>query len=192
MVNKRFQSTLAAITWTLTQLQHELPVTQLQNFLNILQHAYSSNRSVFVYGLGRSQMIGKAFAMRLMHLGFHAYVIGETVTPAVKTGDVFLVISKTLSGNSVVAAIQAAQQHQAQTVILTATRAHALVQQATASIIIPDLKSRAAQSAETVLPLGTLFEVTTLVLLDGVVAELMQLLSIPEATMAAHHANIQE
>jgi 6-phospho-3-hexuloisomerase len=174
------------------QLQHELPVTQLQDFFSILQHAYSSNRSVFVYGLGRSQLIGKAFAMRLMHLGYHAYVIGETVTPAVQTGDVFLVVSKTLSGNSVVAAIQAARHHQAQIVILTAKRDHALVQQATASIIIPSLESRAAQLPEAVLPLGTLFEVTALVLLDSVVAELMQLLSIPETAMAMRHANIQE
>jgi 6-phospho-3-hexuloisomerase len=192
MAIKRFHFTFEAITRSLNQLQHELPFDQLIGFLRILQKAYSSNQRVFVYGLGRSQLVGKAFSMRLMHLGFHSYVIGETVTPAVEAHDVFLVISKTLSGNSVSAAIRAAQQLQAQIAIITTQHAHDLLQQATASIIIPDLKTHGVQLQEAALPLGTLFEVVTLVLLDSVVAELMQLLSIPEEVMATRHANIQE
>ena len=31
--------------------------------------------------------------MRLMHLGFNVYVVGETVTPAVETDDLLIVIS---------------------------------------------------------------------------------------------------
>jgi len=37
-------------------------------------------------GVGRSGLIGRAFAMRLMHLGFEVYVLGETITPAVEKG----------------------------------------------------------------------------------------------------------
>ncbi len=33
---------------------------------------------IFVMGAGRSGLVGKAFAMRLMHLGFSVYVVGET------------------------------------------------------------------------------------------------------------------
>lgn len=192
MAIRRFHSTFDAINWSLNQIQHELPFDQLTGFLRILQKAYSSNQNVFVYGLGRSQLVGKAFSMRLMHLGFRSYVIGETVTPAVEVRDVFLVISKTLSGSSVLAAIRTAQQHEAQIVVITTKHAHDLLQQATASIFIPDLKTRAVQLREAGLPLGTLFEVVTFVLLDCVVAELMQLLSISEAAMATRHANIRE
>ncbi|HII81331.1 MAG TPA: SIS domain-containing protein, partial [Methanosarcina sp.] len=35
----------------------------------------------------------KAFAMRLMHLGFTVYVVGETTTPAVRSQDVVIAIS---------------------------------------------------------------------------------------------------
>ncbi|MDI5791322.1 SIS domain-containing protein [Bacillus licheniformis] len=37
---------------------------------------------MFVTGAGRSGLMGKSFAMRLMHLGINAFVTGETVTPA--------------------------------------------------------------------------------------------------------------
>jgi D-arabinose 5-phosphate isomerase GutQ len=77
-------------------------------------------------------------------------------------------------------------------VIVTAQQAHDLLQQATTAIIIPDLKIRALRIHGAALPLGTLFEVVTLVLLDCVVAELMYQLTIPEAAMATRHANIQE
>ena len=40
---------------------------------------------IFVAGAGRSLMMIRGFAMRLMHMGFTAYVVGETVTPAIRS-----------------------------------------------------------------------------------------------------------
>lgn len=37
-----------------------------------------SSKKVFVTGAGRSGLMGKSFAMRMMHMGIDAYVIGET------------------------------------------------------------------------------------------------------------------
>ena len=37
-------------------------------------------------GAGRSGLVAKAFAMRLMHLGLEAFVVGETITPALNKG----------------------------------------------------------------------------------------------------------
>ncbi|MDD4127748.1 MAG: SIS domain-containing protein, partial [Methanomicrobium sp.] len=50
-------------------------------------------RRIYVAGAGRSGLIGRAFAMRLMHLGLDSYVVGETVTPAMETGDLVIVFS---------------------------------------------------------------------------------------------------
>ena len=38
-------------------------------------------KKILVAGAGRSGLAVKAFAMRLMHMGFDAHVVGETVTP---------------------------------------------------------------------------------------------------------------
>ena len=37
-------------------------------------------KKIFVTGAGRSGLMGKAFAMRMMHMGFDAHVIGEITT----------------------------------------------------------------------------------------------------------------
>ena len=48
---------------------------------------------VFVAAAGRSLLAIRGFAMRLMHFGFTAYVVGETVTPAIQPGDLLLIAS---------------------------------------------------------------------------------------------------
>jgi len=55
--------------------------------LEALLLAKSEERKILVVGAGRSGLVGKAFAMRLMHLGFNIYVMGETITPAFGVGD---------------------------------------------------------------------------------------------------------
>jgi 6-phospho-3-hexuloisomerase len=51
------------------------------------------SRRVFVDGEGRSGLMAKGFAMRLMHLGYTVYVVGETITPALAAGDLFIGVS---------------------------------------------------------------------------------------------------
>jgi len=45
---------------------------------------------VFLAGAGRSLLMIKGFAMRLMHMGFTVYVVGETTTPAVSGNDLVI------------------------------------------------------------------------------------------------------
>ena len=45
---------------------------------------------VYVAGAGRSALMIRSFGMRLMHLGFHAYVCGEIATPAAEKGDLII------------------------------------------------------------------------------------------------------
>ena len=56
------------------------------------------SKRIFVCGEGRSGFSAKGFAMRLMHLGYTVFVVGETITPAVSSDDIFIAVSG--SGNS--------------------------------------------------------------------------------------------
>ena len=55
--------------------------------------AFSKDRRVFVDGEGRSGFSAKGFAMRLMHIGYTVFFVGETITPAMKEGDLFVAVS---------------------------------------------------------------------------------------------------
>ena len=42
------------------------------------------SRRVFLTGLGRTGLIARGFAMRLMHLGRRVYHVGDVITPAIR------------------------------------------------------------------------------------------------------------
>ena len=61
---------------------------------------------IFVAAAGRSLLAIRGFAMRLMHFGFTAYVVGETVTPAICPGDLLIIASGSGSTGSLVVMAQ--------------------------------------------------------------------------------------
>jgi len=72
---------------TLSKISHK----QVENMINML--LWAKYKHILIIGVGRSGLIGRAFAMRLMHLDFDVYVMGETITPAIGNGDLIIAIS---------------------------------------------------------------------------------------------------
>ncbi|MDD4570327.1 MAG: SIS domain-containing protein, partial [Tepidanaerobacteraceae bacterium] len=58
---------------------------------NVLAEKIINANKIFVAGQGRSGFAVKSFAMRLMHIGYDVYVVGETVTPNIEKGDLLII-----------------------------------------------------------------------------------------------------
>ncbi len=67
--------------------------------LQAVMDEVDKKKRIFVCGEGRSGLSAKGFAMRLMHLGYTVFAVGETITPAVDENDVFIAVSG--SGKSI-------------------------------------------------------------------------------------------
>jgi len=48
-------------------------------------------KRIFVAGSGRSGLMMRAFAMRLMHMGFPVFIVGDTTTPAIGKEDLLVI-----------------------------------------------------------------------------------------------------
>ena len=77
--------------------------------INSIKKLFFSSNRIFVYGAGRSGLVAKAFAIRLVHLGFQTFVIGETITAPVQKGDLVLIVSG--SGETIPAIMTAEIAH---------------------------------------------------------------------------------
>ncbi len=141
--------------------------------------------NIFVYGVGRSGLVGKAFAMRLVQMGLQTFFIGETITPIVKEGDVVIVISNTGQTMSAVQTANISGRVGAKIVAVTGNP-HSKLGHA-ADIIIPIELVKDRKRGEYA-PLGTLFEDATLILLDSVVAIIMKRMGQTEEDMRQRHA----
>ena len=173
----------------------------VEYFVKVLESAYREGRKVFVVGVGRSGLVGRAFAMRLMHLGFSAYVVGETVTPAAREGDVLVAISGSGRSAAVVAVAEVAKRLGVRVAALTSYPDSPLAKLADMVVVVPG-RTKVSQEDrwevrqlmglhEPLAPLGTQFELVAQVLLDSAISELMARLGKDEEDLREFHANVE-
>jgi 6-phospho-3-hexuloisomerase len=175
--------------------------SEKDSMIDILLNARKEGRRIFVVGAGRSGLVAKAFAMRLTHMGFDVYVIGETITPPMRRDDILLAVSGSGRTKTVVAVAETARSIGARVVAITTYPDSPLGRVSDLVVRIPGRTKLAVEEDyivrqvrglhEPLAPLGTLFEVTTMIFLDGVVVELMHRLGITEEEMKEKHANIE-
>jgi 6-phospho 3-hexuloisomerase len=160
-----------------------LDPNKVRQAVDVLSHA----PQIFVYGAGRSGIIGRAFAMRLVQTGLTAYVIGESVTPIVKKGDAVVILSGQGESYSSIQTANIVRREGAELVVLTAKATSKLAHAATVllSIDLPDDADRPRYA-----PLGTIFEAASLLLTDGLIAEILLAHGESEASMRRRHAII--
>ena len=147
--------------------------------------ALISAKKIFIYGVGRSGLVGKAFSVRLVQMGLATYFIGDTTTPIVESGDVVLIISNT---GETMSAVQTANivGRLGSKVILITGAGHSKL--GSASSIIVELKVRKDEHKGRFAPLGTLFEAAAYFFLDSTVPVMMERLQQTEASMRRRHA----
>lgn len=143
------------------------------------------SRKVFIYGVGRSGLIAKAFAIRLVQMGLEVYFIGETITPIVEEGHVVVIVSYTGETMSAIQTANIVRRVGAKVVAITANDHSKL---ATASNLVILIHPPKDDEKKRLAPLGTLFEDAALIYLDGIVATLMEKLGQGEGAMRKRHA----
>jgi len=142
-------------------------------------------RKVYLYGVGRSGLIAKAFAIRLVQMGLEVFFVGETVTPIVEEGNVVIIVSYTGETMSAIQTANIVRRVGAKVVAITA---HGHSKIAAASNLVIQIDTPKDEDRKRLAPLGTLFEDATLIYLDGIVAMLMEKLGQSEGSMRKRHA----
>lgn len=159
-----------------------------QEFADRIRNA----RKVFVAGAGRSGLMGKAFAMRLMHMGIDAYVIGETITPGIGPDDLLIVGSGSGETQSLVAMARKAKQLGALVGAVFIRPESSLAGLSDFGVEVPAAtKDQTQDQAVTIQPMGSLFEQTLLILYDAVILKLMQQTDQDSGQMFGNHANLE-
>jgi 6-phospho-3-hexuloisomerase len=155
---------------------------------------------VFVYGAGRSGLAARAFAMRLVQLGLTSYVVGETVTPSLCRKDLLLLVSGSGETSIVISIAKAARPLGVTIASITSYPNSSLGRMSDIVVCIKGktkvaierdhLKHQIEGIHSSLTPLGTLFEDTSMVFLDGIVGRLMIELGKRECDMKKRHATV--
>ena len=126
------------------------------------------NRRVFVDGEGRSGFSAKGFAMRLMHLGYTVYFVGETITPALREGDLFVAVSGSGKSANVVNDAKKAKTAGAELVAVTSKPDSPLAQEADCVLVISGtVRGDAGNQRGSIQLLSSLFDQSLHITLDA-------------------------
>ena len=158
-------------------------------------------KTIFIHGAGRSGLVGRAFAMRLMHLGFRVHVVGEITTPPIHKGDLYIAVSGSGKTSVILAVAKTVRTKGAKIAVITSHPDSSLGSLADLNIIIKgreltkgksDYLSRQITGIhEPLTPLGTLFELTSMVFLDSIIEELMIRKNKSESELRTLHTNLE-
>ena len=170
--------------------------------INQFEDVIINSTNIFVTGAGRSGLAAKAFAMRLMHLGLSSYVVGETISPAINSDDCIIAISGSGETNTIVSAAKIAKNRGSKVLAVTSYPESTLGQLADGYLLVKGrtkkevddenyMKRQIHGNYTSLTPLGTAFELTTLVFLDAIVSELMEKMEQTESDLKARHTVLE-
>lgn len=170
----------------------------IDEFMDVL----TKSKNVFVMGAGRSGLVAKAFAMRLVHLGISAYVVGETISPAIYEDDCILAISGSGETKTIVSAVDIAKNRGSKALALTSYPESSLGKSSDCVMLVKGrtkididdedyIKRQIDGNYVSLTPLGTAFELTSLIFLDGLIAELMQRMGKTEDDLKYRHTVLE-
>lgn len=177
-------------------MHQQLIVDKLSSILEATDDSYDekltamldkANR-IFLAGAGRSKLVGNFFAMRLVHSGYDVSVVGEIVTPSIKQGDLLIIISGSGETEQLVAFTKKAKDVGADIMLISARSNSTIGDLADAVFQIgtPEMYDKVKG-----MPMGTVFELSTLLILESTISHIIHEKGIPEEIMRERHANME-
>ena len=182
-IDRNISLVLQEITDTVAKIDH-------RQLADAGRHLGQTGR-VFVAGAGRSGLVLRMAAMRLMHLGMTVHVAGDTTTPAISSGDLLLVASGSGTTSGVVKAAETAALTGARIVAFTTNTASALASLADAVVLIPAAQKTDHGSSVTRQYAGSLFEQALFLAAEAVFQTLWDNTDEPAEQLWLRHANLE-
>lgn len=152
--------------------------------LDALAEAINQAPRVFFSGQGRSGLMIKAIAVRLMHIGLTVYVAGESNTPAIGNNDLLIAVSSSAKTQTTLMHIAAARKASAQITLISSGPAADIA--ADLTLYLPARKQVATDQHA-----GSLFEQSLLITGDAIAWRIQRLRGMSDADLDNRHANLQ-
>ena len=199
MENHRVQEMMQLMASKIRSIANKISDEDVEKFL----HELLAAKRIYVIGAGRSGLVAKAFAMRLMHLGLCAYVVGETITPALAKGDVIVVFSGSGRTKTVADITETAKELGAHICLISSNADSRIGKISDCVVVIEHQRDDVEDDAvefeirqmmgehKSFAPLGTLFETVSMIFGDAVISRLMEITKTDESALKNRHTNIE-
>lgn len=183
------------ISLTITkELKESLSTVEEASIVALAENICGAKR-VFLVGAGRSLLMVKCCAMRLMQIGLTAYVPGETTTPAIRPEDLLIVVSGSGETATVALMVKKAKSIGAKVALITMVPDSTMGNLSDTVLTIEASSTKVSENSnkESIQLGGSHFELSVLILLETVVMLVVEKLQIPDPNqlLMQNHANLE-
>lgn len=158
----------------------------IKKIMDVLQ----KEKKIFVDGEGRSGFQAKGFAMRLMHIGYNSYVMGETITPALKKGDIYVAISGSGKTKNILSNAKAAKDLGLTIVGVTSKKDSPLAEVSDLVLEVPG-KTKNDTGVSSIQLLSSLFDQSVHIVLDDLCLLMSRRDNLSDSEAAKNHINVE-
>jgi 6-phospho-3-hexuloisomerase len=175
----------------LESVTKQIDPAQTAALLDEIQTAHA----VYVAGSGRSLLMIRTLAIRLMQFGLRVYVVGESVTPAIRPGDLLIIASGSGETGTLVTVANQAKKAGARLALITIFPDSTIGRLSDRVVCIPAATSKTARpnTVTSFQPGANLFEQSLLLLCDALTLRLVEGVPLAEtnARLMQAHANLE-
>ena len=169
------------------KLIHTINYDEVAALIPIITNA----KHIFIMGAGRTGLMMKAAAMRLMHLGYSVHVVGETTSPAIAEGDLLIAGSGSGTTGGIVNAANTAKKVGADVVCITTNSSSPLAELSVQTVLIPAAQKQERDENVSQQYAGSLFEQSLLLVFDALIQTLWDLDGSSASELWKRHANME-
>ncbi|MFH1075501.1 MAG: 6-phospho-3-hexuloisomerase [Pseudomonadota bacterium] len=147
---------------------------------------------IFCFAMGRSGYILRCFSMRLMHLCYPVYFVGETITPKVQAGDLLIVVSGSGETGLTYHVTALARNQGAVTYGIVGSHNSRIASELDHCLCLPGgSKIAFPGDIPSCQPVGSLFEQAAFLFFEGVIIEICSRKRGMQEDVLGHHANLE-
>ena len=190
-IKNAFINTMEEIAYKVRENIDLININDIIYLIDLIIKIRNTNNMVFVYGAGRSGFVGRCFAQRLMHLGIKSCFVSDAVTYQYTENDLLTLISGSGETTSPVAIAQKAKKIGGTIALLTGNINSTIAKLSDCIIKIEGKSKDVATSQKTFAPYTSLFDISTLAVLDSIGGTLMNILGLSEEDIDKRHATIE-
>ncbi len=186
-INKNIDLILSEIESVLAQVDQE----QVDLFVKEIKKA----KTIVLCGAGRVGMATRGFAMRLGHMGFRSFMIGDATVPSIKRGDLLIASSGSGETQTIYDLVALAKKNGSRVALVSSYVDHNKSRMArladTMVILNAPSKVKHIDGFYSQQPMTTLNEQCLGIFYDAVVLQLMEELKESHENMWSRHSNLE-
>jgi 6-phospho-3-hexuloisomerase len=148
--------------------------------------------TIVVCGAGRVGYATRGLGMRLGHLGFKAYTLGDSTVPSIGDGDLLIVASGSGETQTIYDVADTGKRNGARIAVITGMPESRIGRIADCLILMKaPSKVNEVQGIKSIQPMSTLNEQCLQLLFDAIVLELMEITGQTHHDMWKRHSNLE-